>query len=147
MEAALRAGGVTGTPNAVNCSMVSLTRIDELMPQLVAQHRAKKVVQMKALVGFVRRLRRAQLAENWSEVVELVKDAGLDGDMKTGAAAARFGDALEVCRPELELTVGEVRTGTGKKYGTTATAIPLMTSATVVCRSVFVKSTDWWTRV
>jgi hypothetical protein len=65
MEEALKSGGATGQPNALDVHGVSLVRIDEITPRLLTAHRCPRIVQMKAMVGFIRLLRRAQLASNW----------------------------------------------------------------------------------
>jgi hypothetical protein len=108
MEVALRSGAVTGTPNAVNTSTISLDAIAAVAPRLLAPHKAKRIVAMKALTGTVSLLRRAVLAEDWAGVSTQVKAVGLDRGLDSAPVRERFGDTVEVCRQELELIVGEV---------------------------------------
>lgn len=101
---ALSRGGATGTPGRLDLSTISTADLDAAALKSISTSAGKgsstRVRKLKTLVGLIRPLRSAQRAHDWPEAESIVDTLVLG--MK------EFGDAIDVCRREVELAIGDV---------------------------------------
>lgn len=101
---ALSKGGATGVPGEVNVDVVDIVALDKAAMKALSTGLGKggstRVKRLKGLVGLIRPLRCAQRARDWQEVDRIV-DTLI-------ASMADFGDALDVCRREVNLAIADV---------------------------------------
>jgi hypothetical protein len=101
---ALAKGGASGLPGSLNVSSISIAELDAAALKSIStgagKSAASRVRRLKSLIGCIRPLRCAQRAHDWSEVDSVVETLV--------AALPSLGDAVDVCRSEVDLAFADV---------------------------------------
>jgi hypothetical protein len=88
----------------VDISRIDVTAIDAIAPKLLTAHKSQRVTNLKTVVGFVRNMRKAQQAGDWTEVARLLDDMNISGVEVDHPLV----NALAMCKKEVELAAAEV---------------------------------------
>lgn len=101
---ALAKGGATGLPGSLNVSTISIAELDAAALKSIStgagKSAASRVRRLKSLIGCIRPLRCAQRAHDWPEVDTVIETLI--------AALPSLGDAVDVCRSEVDLAIADV---------------------------------------